>query len=164
MALRILVADDSSVFRRAITDALASLPDAQVVGSAPNGKIALQKVLDLKPDLLTLDMEMPEMDGLAVLDALKQAGSTTSVMVISAVTLRGGRLTMQALEKGAFDFLTKPQGKDAAESKAMMMRELAPMACPRQRRLHPSFHPRPRQARRDARASPGGTPRVRKSC
>jgi two-component system chemotaxis response regulator CheB len=126
MALRILVADDSSVFRRAITEALAGIPDVQVVGSAPNGKIALQKVIDLKPDLLTLDMEMPEMDGLAVLDALKQAGSTTSVMVISAVTLRGGRLTMQALEKGAFDFLTKPQGKDADESKAMMVRELAP--------------------------------------
>ena len=96
MALRVLVADDSSVFRRAITDALTGIPDVQVVGSAPNGKIALQKVLDLKPDLLTLDMEMPEMDGLAVLAALKQAGSTTSVMVISAVTLRGGRLTMQA--------------------------------------------------------------------
>ena len=126
MTLRVLVADDSSVFRRAITDALTSLPDVQVVGSAPNGKIALQKVIDLKPDLLTLDMEMPEMDGLAVLDALKQAGSTTSVMVISAVTLRGGRLTMQALEKGAFDFLTKPQGKDASESKAMIVRELAP--------------------------------------
>ncbi len=126
MALRVLVADDSSVFRRAITEALASIPDVEVVGSAPNGKIALQKVLDLKPDLLTLDMEMPEMDGLAVLEALKQAGSTTSVMVISAVTLRGGQLTMQALDKGAFDFLTKPQGKDAAESKVMMVRELAP--------------------------------------
>jgi len=126
MALRILVADDSTVFRRAITDALGSIPDVQVVGVAQNGKIALQKVLALKPDLLTLDMEMPEMDGLAVLDALKQAGSDTSVMVISAVTLRGGRLTMQALEKGAFDFLTKPQGKDASESKTMMVRELAP--------------------------------------
>jgi two-component system, chemotaxis family, protein-glutamate methylesterase/glutaminase len=126
MALRVLVADDSTVFRRAISEALASLPDIQVIGSAANGKIALQKVIDLKPDLLTLDMEMPEMDGLAVLDALKQAGSTTSVMVISAITQRGGRLTMQALEKGAFDFLTKPQGKDATESKAMMVRELAP--------------------------------------
>ena len=126
MALRVLVADDSSVFRRAISEALTSIPDVEVVGTAPNGKIALQKVIDLKPDLLTLDMEMPEVDGLAVLDALKQAGSTTSVMVISAVTLRGGRLTMRALEKGAFDFLTKPQGKDAAESKAMIVRELAP--------------------------------------
>jgi two-component system chemotaxis response regulator CheB len=126
MALRVLVADDSSVFRRVISDALASIPDVQVVGSAYNGKIALQRVIELNPDLLTLDMEMPEMDGLAVLNALKQAGSTTSVMVISAVTQRGGRLTMQALEKGAFDFLTKPQGKDATESKAMMVRELAP--------------------------------------
>lgn len=126
MTLRVLVADDSVVFRRAITDALATLPDVEVVGTAGNGKIALQKVIDLKPDLLTLDMEMPEMDGLSVLDALKQAGSTTSVMVISAITIRGGRLTMQALEKGAFDFLTKPQTKSAEESKAAIARELAP--------------------------------------
>jgi two-component system chemotaxis response regulator CheB len=126
MALRVLVADDSALFRRAIADALAAIPDVEVVGAAPNGKIALQKVKELQPDLLTLDIEMPEMDGLAVLDALKLVGSTTSVMVISAVTLRGGRLTMQALEKGAFDFITKPQGKNAAESKAMIVGELAP--------------------------------------
>src|SRR5450631_2565090 len=138
MALRVLVADDSSVFRRAITDALTTIPDVQVVGSASNGRIAVQKVLDLKPDLLTLDMEMPEMDGLSVLQALKQAGSATSVMVISSVTMRGGRLTMQALERGAFDFLTKPQGKDAAESKAMMIRELSPRlrALAHRRQIH----------------------------
>ena len=126
MALRVLVADDSALFRRAITEALGEIADVEVVGSAPNGKIAVQKVRELHPDLLTLDIEMPEMDGLAVLDALKQSGDTTSVMVISAVTLRGGRLTMQALEKGAFDFITKPQGKNAAESKAMIVGELAP--------------------------------------
>jgi two-component system chemotaxis response regulator CheB len=153
MALRVLVADDSVVFRRAITDALATLPDVEVVGTAGNGKIALQKVLDLKPDLLTLDMEMPEMDGLAVLDALKQAGSTTSVMVISAITIRGGRLTMQALEKGAFDFLTKPQTKSADESKAAIARELAPRlrALAHRRQIHnilrpgslPARHPTP---------------------
>jgi two-component system chemotaxis response regulator CheB len=138
MALRVLVADDSLVFRRAITDALNAIPDVQVVGAAPNGKIAVQKVLELKPDLLTLDMEMPEMDGLSVLQALKQAGSTTSVMVISSVTMRGGRLTMQALQGGAFDFLTKPQGKDAGESKAMMIRELSPRlrALSHRRQIH----------------------------
>lgn len=146
MALRVLVADDSLVFRRAISDALAAIPDVSVVGSAANGKIAVQKVMDLKPDLLTLDMEMPEMDGLAVLQALKQTGSTTSVMVISSVTLRGGRLTMQALERGAFDFLTKPQGRDAAESKAMMIRELAP-------RLRALAH---RRQIRDILRAPGG--------
>jgi two-component system, chemotaxis family, protein-glutamate methylesterase/glutaminase len=126
MPLRVLVADDSSLFRRAVADALGSIPDVEVVASSPNGRLALQKVAELKPDLLTLDMEMPEMDGLTVLDALRQLGSTTSVIVISAVTLRGGRLTMQALEKGAFDFITKPQGKSAAESKATLIKELVP--------------------------------------
>jgi len=126
MPLRVLVADDSSLFRRAVAEALAGIPDVEVVGSSPNGKLALQKVAELKPDLLTLDMEMPEMDGLAVLEALRQMGSTTSVIVISALTLRGGRLTMQALEKGAFDFITKPQGKSGEESKATLLKELVP--------------------------------------
>ncbi len=126
MPLRVLVADDSSLFRRAVAEALGSLPDVEVVGSSPNGKLALQKVAELKPDLLTLDIEMPEMDGLAVLEALRQMGSTTSVIVISALTLRGGRLTMQALEKGAFDFITKPQGKSSEESRATLVKELGP--------------------------------------
>ncbi len=124
MPLRVLVADDSSLFRRAVAEALSNIPDVEVVGSAPNGRLALQKVADLKPDVLTLDIEMPELDGLAVLEALRQASSTTSVIVISALTQRGGRLTMQALEKGAFDFITKPQGKSAEESKATLVREL----------------------------------------
>jgi two-component system, chemotaxis family, protein-glutamate methylesterase/glutaminase len=126
MPLRVLVADDSAVFRRALADALAAISDVEVVGVAGNGKIAVQKVVELKPDVLTLDMEMPEMDGLAVLDALKQSGSPTSVVVISSVTQRGGRLTMQALEKGAFDFITKPQTKSVEESKTALQRELAP--------------------------------------
>jgi two-component system, chemotaxis family, protein-glutamate methylesterase/glutaminase len=126
MPLRVLVADDSSLFRRAISEALGAIPDVEVVGGAPNGKLALQKVAELKPDLLTLDMEMPEMDGIAVLEALRQSGSSASVIVISSVTLRGGRLTMQALEKGAFDFITKPQTKSASESKDALIRELTP--------------------------------------
>jgi two-component system chemotaxis response regulator CheB len=126
MPIRVLVADDSSLFRRAVAEALASLPDVEVVGSSPNGRLALQKVAELKPDLLTLDIEMPEMDGLAVLEALRQMGSSTSVIVISALTQRGGRLTMQALEKGAFDFITKPQSKSSEESRASLVRELGP--------------------------------------
>lgn len=126
MPLRVLVADDSSLFRRAVAEALASLPEVEVVGSSPNGRLALQKVAELKPDLLTLDIEMPEMDGLAVLEALRQMGSATSVIVISALTQRGGRLTMQALEKGAFDFITKPQSRSAEESRATLVRELGP--------------------------------------
>ena len=68
--MRVLIADDSAFFRRLLSDVLSSIPDVQVVGSAANGKLALQKVRELSPDLLTLDIEMPELDGLAVLDAL----------------------------------------------------------------------------------------------
>ncbi len=125
MPLRVLVADDSVLFRRVICDALAGIPDIEVVGSAPNGRLAIQRVRELKPDVLTLDIEMPEMDGLAVLDALRQAGEETTVVVVSALTLQGGRLTLKALEKGAFDFITKPDAGGVAESKALIQSELS---------------------------------------
>lgn len=126
MSLRVVVADDSVLFRRAISDALDALPDVEVVGSAANGKLALQKVRELKPDLLTLDLEMPEMEGLAVLDALRQSGSKMSVIVVSALTRRGGDMTLRALEKGAFDFITKPDTAGPDESREAIRRELAP--------------------------------------
>ncbi|MHC1744395.1 MAG: chemotaxis response regulator protein-glutamate methylesterase [Syntrophobacteraceae bacterium] len=126
MPIRVLVADDSVLFRRVMTDVLQSLPDVEVVGSAPNGKMAVQRVKELKPDLLTLDIEMPEMDGIAVLDALRQSKADTMVVVVSALTQRGGRLTMKALEKGALDFITKPDATGAEESRAAIARELAP--------------------------------------
>lgn len=126
MSLRVLVADDAILFRRVISDALASFPGVEVVGTAPNGKLALQKVRELRPDLLTLDMEMPETDGLAVLDALRESGEKVAVIVVSALTRKGGHLTLRALEKGAFDFITKPEGANQDESKAAVTRELAP--------------------------------------
>jgi two-component system, chemotaxis family, protein-glutamate methylesterase/glutaminase len=127
MSLKVLVADDSILFRRVLSDTLASLPDVVVVGTAANGRQAVQKVLELKPDLLTLDMEMPELDGIGVLDALRQAGSTTAVVVVSALTRKGGQLTMRALERGAFDFITKPDTTTADQSRDAIKRELAPL-------------------------------------
>lgn len=126
MPIRVLVADDSVLFRRVISDALSSLPDVEVVGSAPNGKLAVQRVRELKPDLLTLDMEMPEMDGLAVLDALRETREDTLVIVVSALTHRGGQLTMKALERGASDFITKPDTSGAEASRAAIVKELGP--------------------------------------
>jgi two-component system chemotaxis response regulator CheB len=124
--MKVLVADDAILFRRVMAEVLASLPDVEVVGQASNGKLAVQKVRDLCPDLLTLDLEMPEMDGLAVLDALRAAGAMPAVIVVSALTRQGGRLTVQALQKGAFDFITKPDTASAAESRAALRAELAP--------------------------------------
>lgn len=142
MSLRVLVADDAILFRRVISGALASLPDVEVVGSVPNGRIALQKIKELKPDLLTLDLEMPDMDGLAVLNALREARDPVSVIVVSALTRHGGQLTLKALEMGAFDFLTKPETSGAEESIAAVRRELAPRvrALAHRRAVHHILH------------------------
>lgn len=126
MSLRALVADDAILFRRVISDALGTLPDVQVVGSAHNGRAALQKIRELKPDFVTLDLEMPELDGLGVLDALRQAGQKLPVIVVSALTKAGGAMTMRALDKGAFDFITKPDGGSAEASREQVRRELLP--------------------------------------
>jgi two-component system, chemotaxis family, protein-glutamate methylesterase/glutaminase len=126
LTLRVLVVDDSVVFRRVISNALASLPDVEVVGSVSNGKLALQRVRELRPDLLTLDLEMPEMDGLGVLDALRQARETVTVIVVSALTRQGSHATLRALEKGAFDFITKPDLPSAEQSREAIRQELAP--------------------------------------
>lgn len=112
MKLRALVVDDTALFRRVISDALGLLPDVEVVATAPNGKIALERIETLRPDLVTLDVEMPDMDGIQVLEAIKQRGLDCGVVMVSAHTLKGGDLTIRALEKGAFDFITKPSGGD----------------------------------------------------
>ena len=135
MKLRALVIDDSALFRRVITDALTQLADIEVVGSAPNGKIGLERIVALNPDLVTLDMEMPEMGGLEVLDALKGRGRETCVVVVSALTLKGGSLTIRALEKGAFDFITKPSGGDPSANLAAIRQALAPVVDGLRRRL-----------------------------
>jgi len=125
--VRVLVADDAVLFRRLLADVLSSFPGVEVVGSAANGRIALQKVRELKPDLLTLDIEMPEMDGLAVLDALGSSGERgLDVIVLSAVSRRGGELTMRALERGAFDFIAKPEAAHPDQGRQALLAELAP--------------------------------------
>lgn len=126
MALRVLIADDSVLFRRVLTGVLTALPDVEVVGTAANGKIAIKKIHELKPDLLTLDMEMPELDGLGVLDELAEHPEKVAIIVVSALTTRGGKLTMQALGKGAFDFITKPDGVSAEQNREQIRQALAP--------------------------------------
>lgn len=127
MGTRVLVVDDASIFRRVISEALAGLPDVEVVGTASNGKLALARLAALQPDLLTLDVEMPEMNGIQVLETLRAADSKAAVIMVSACTVRGGKMTMRALEAGAFDFITKPEG-GTPESNIIRIREsLAPI-------------------------------------
>jgi two-component system chemotaxis response regulator CheB len=106
--IRVLVVDDAVVVRRMVTDVLAADPQIEVVGVAANGRIALQKIVQLTPDLLTLDVEMPEMDGLQTIVEIRKTWATLPVIMFSTLTERGGQATLDALTLGATDYVTKP--------------------------------------------------------
>jgi len=127
MSLRVLVVDDTIVFRRAVSDALAVEPGIEVVGTAPNGRLALARISEFHPDLVTLDIEMPEMNGIEVLQAMNTAELNVGSIVLSSVTTRGGEMTVRALELGAFDFLTKPEGGGLTSNVALLRSRLVPM-------------------------------------
>jgi len=106
--VRVLIVDDSAVVRRLVEELLGEVVGVEVVGTAPNGQIALQKIDRLKPDAVTLDIEMPVMDGMDTLRALRDRGSTVRVLMFSTLTERGGHATFEALSLGADDYVTKP--------------------------------------------------------
>lgn len=127
MALRVLVVDDSVIFRKIIGDVLSALPNVEVVGVASNGKTALARLPLLKPDLITLDIEMPEMNGLEVLEAIRSQGLEVGAIVLSAFTRHGSDLTIRALELGAFDFIPKVVDGDLEQNRAALEKVLAPL-------------------------------------
>lgn len=106
--MRILVVDDAVVVRRIVTSVLAEDPNIEVVGTAANGRLALGMLEKLKPDLVTLDVEMPEMDGLETLAALRKTHPHLPVIMFSTRTERGAAITIDALMLGANDYVTKP--------------------------------------------------------
>ncbi|MCF6378409.1 chemotaxis-specific protein-glutamate methyltransferase CheB [Nocardioides KLBMP 9356] len=106
--IRVLVVDDSVVVRRLVSDVLGSDPDIDVVGTAANGRVALAKIAQVNPDLVTLDVEMPVMDGLQTLRELRPAHPRLPVIMFSTLTERGAHATLDALELGASDYVTKP--------------------------------------------------------
>lgn len=117
---RVLVVDDAMLIRRMVTDVLAADPAIEVVGEAANGKIALQKLSQLNPDLVTLDVEMPELNGLQTLKEIRKTHPRLPVIMFSAVTERGASDTLEALHYGASDYVTKPAGsagKDTAQAR-----------------------------------------------
>jgi len=106
--IRVLVVDDSAVVRRIVTDLLSAEAGIEVVGSAPNGRAALATLPALTPDLVTLDLEMPELDGLATLVELRRLYPRLPVIMLSSRTERGAMSTLEALARGASDYVTKP--------------------------------------------------------
>ncbi len=126
-AMRVMVVDDSALYRKVISDVLSGHPGIDVVATAPNGKIAMNKISDCAPDLITLDMEMPEMDGLTTLQNLKDKHAQIKSIVFSHHTEKGAELTLKALDLGAIDFVTKPSTSGSLEKNMETIRkELLP--------------------------------------
>ncbi|MDZ7698945.1 MAG: chemotaxis response regulator protein-glutamate methylesterase [Deltaproteobacteria bacterium] len=123
--LQVLVVDDSALYRRVVQDVLAEIPGVAVVGVAQNGRIALKKIEQLHPDLITLDIEMPEMDGLETLSHLHGATPGPGVIILSDHSVEGARFTLKALELGAFDFVPKPREGTLEENHERLKKSLS---------------------------------------
>ena len=121
--IRVLVVDDSVVIRRLVTQALERDPDIEVVGVASNGAIALQRIAQLNPDVLTLDIEMPVMDGLETLKRLRGDHADIRVIMFSTLTERGAAVTLEALALGADDYVTKASNEGSLDRSIQRLRE-----------------------------------------
>ena len=119
-AIRVLVVDDSALVRNILSQGLSLDPGIEVVGTAADPYIARDKIVELQPDVMTLDVEMPRMDGVAFLRKLMPQYPIPIIMV-SSLTQRGKQITMEALEAGAVDFVAKPTSNVAAGLNAMLM-------------------------------------------
>ncbi len=136
--IRVLVVDDSVVVRRLVTNVLDEDPDIEVVGSAASGRIALERIAQLKPDAMTLDIEMPDMDGLQTLRAVRPIHPHMPIIMFSTLTERAAAATLEALTLGASDYVTKPSNVGSvAASMAAVREQLVPKLkalCPRSSR------------------------------
>jgi two-component system chemotaxis response regulator CheB len=120
---RVLVVDDSVVMRRMLAEAVSSDPELEVAGYAANGQIALSLLDQLTPDVVTLDVEMPVMDGLSTLRAIRTSGRRLPIIMFSTLTNRGAEATIDALASGASDYVAKPAGPGNYDSARERIRE-----------------------------------------
>ncbi len=106
--IRLMLVDDSALIRRLLTDVLTGDPQLEVAGQAPNGRVALERLAAINPDMVILDVEMPEMDGLETLTEIRKRQPRLPVIMFSSITERGAIVTLEALARGANDYVTKP--------------------------------------------------------
>ena len=119
----ILVVDDAVVVRRIVSDVLGEDPALRVIATAANGRIALQKLTQVRPDVVTLDFEMPELDGLETLTEIRKTHPKLPVIMFSTLTERGAAETMEALSRGASDYVTKPANVGSVTEAQQRIRE-----------------------------------------
>ncbi len=121
MAVKVLIVDDSGFFRRRLKELISSSPDLEVIGAAANGKEAVEKTRELKPDVITMDYEMPVMDGITAVRQI-MASTPTPILMFSSLTYEGARVTLDSLEAGAVDYLPKNFEEIAKSSSALKKR------------------------------------------
>ncbi len=121
--IRVLIVDDSAVIRRQLTDVLAADPEIIVAGMAGTGHLALQKIPELKPDLVTLDVEMPGMNGIETLVEIRKLDPRLPVIMFSTLTGPGAAATVEALARGASDYATKPSHAGSREEACERVRQ-----------------------------------------
>lgn len=139
--IRVLIVDDSAIVRRILTEALAGEEDIEVVGAAPDPYVARDKILALRPDVLTLDIEMPRMDGLTFLKKL-MLFHPMPALVISSLAQPSCRAAIQALELGAVEVLAKPGGPySVGELRESLAGKIRAAAVARVRRAEPAAAP-----------------------
>jgi two-component system chemotaxis response regulator CheB len=135
--IRVLVVDDSAVIRRLVAQVLEPDPSLEIVGTAQNGVVALQRIAQANPDILTLDVEMPEMDGLETLRRVRASHPHIRVIMFSTLTERGAATTIEALSLGASDYVTKvSHGPNLEKSIDALRGQLIP-------KIKQFFHPGP---------------------
>jgi two-component system chemotaxis response regulator CheB len=122
---RVLIVDDSALYRQSIQNVLRDIADVTVVGVANNGVEALEKIEQLDPDLLTLDVQMPDMDGIEVLREIRRRGLRPGAIMVSSLTAEGAQVTTDALLEGAFDFVLKPSSQDCTANRQQLRDALA---------------------------------------
>ena len=127
MAKRVMVVDDSMIMRTMLKDIVSADSDLEVVGDACDGEMALQKVKELKPDLILLDIEMPKMNGVECLKRLKLT-SPAKVIIISSVAQAGSKLASEVRSLGAADVIPKPSGATSLDIKAKKGHEITKTA------------------------------------
>ena len=120
--IKVLIVDDSAVVRQVLSQALAKVPDIEVVGTATDPYAARDKILKLEPDVLTLDIEMPRMDGITFLRKIMQH-RPMPVIIVSSLTQKGSRLAMEAIDAGAVEVLSKPGGSYSVGEMAEQLAE-----------------------------------------
>src|SRR5579863_38451 len=153
--IRVLIVDDSVVVRRLLSEALASSAEVQVAGTASSGALALAKIPQVNPDVITLDIEMPGMDGLATLTEIRKQYPKLPVIMFSTLTERGASVTLEALSLGASDYMTKPTNSGSlANAMEQVRRELIAKVL--------SLAGRVRTPSRSAPLRPAVSPRARK--